>query len=45
LSDIEDERENSLRDYFFKLLPNNWNLIDTYETNKRFEVFIWEKQN
>lgn len=45
LSDIEDQREDALRDYFFTLLPNNWDLINTYEINNRFKGFIWEKKN
>ena len=45
LSDTEDERVDALRDYFFTLLPNNWNLINTYAINDRLKGFIWEKKN
>ena len=43
LSEIDDERADALRDYFFTLLPKNWNLTNTYKINNRFNAVIWKK--
>ena len=44
LSSTEDQKSERLRNYFFELLPDDWEFVESYNLDKKLTGYLWEKE-